>query len=249
MTLINIGFLAALALILLLVLAIFFRTRSAQQAQAALPAQIMLDMETRHRAVLSDLHTGLGQQSDRMQTRLTELQVAQTERLAETRATVTGQFGLFQTAMLEKLAEQSRAEQSLLQETLRGMTAQFGDRVHQLSQTVDARLNEISGKVAERLDEGFKKTNDTFTSVMSRLAVIDEAQKKIEGLASNVVSLQEILGDKRSRGAFGEVQLEALVRNILPPDAYTFQYTLKGGQRADCALVLPEPTGTICVDA
>ena len=249
MTLINIGFLAALVLILLLVLAIFFRTRSAQQAQAALPAQIMLDMETRHRAVLSDLHTGLGQQSDRMQTRLTELQVAQTERLAETRATVTGQFGLFQTAMLEKLAEQSRAEQRLLQETLRGMTAQFGDRVHQLSQTVDARLNEISGKVAERLDEGFKKTNDTFTSVMSRLAVIDEAQKKIEGLASNVVSLQEILGDKRSRGAFGEVQLEALVRNILPPDAYTFQYTLKGGQRADCALVLPEPTGTICVDA
>ena len=86
MSLINIGFLAALALILMLVLAIFFRTRSAQQAQAALPAQIMLDMETRHRAVLSDLHTGLDQQSDRMQTRLTELQVAQTERLAETRA-------------------------------------------------------------------------------------------------------------------------------------------------------------------
>lgn len=249
MSLIDIGFLAALALILLLVLALFFRSLSAQKTQAALPALIMLDMETRHRAVLSDLHAGLAQQSDRMQTRLTELQIAQTERLAETRETVTGQFGLFQTAMLEKLAEQSRAEQSLLQETLRGMTAQFGDRVHQLSQTVEGRLNEISGKVAERLDEGFKKTNDTFTSVMSRLAVIDEAQKKIEGLASNVVSLQEILGDKRSRGAFGEVQLEALVRNILPPDAYSFQFTLKSGLRADCALVLPEPTGTICVDA
>ena len=177
MSLINIVFLAALALIVLLVLAVYFRVKAGQSAQAALPAQIMLDMETRHRAVLSDLHAGLAQQSDRIQTRLTELQIAQTERLAETRETVTGQFGLFQTAMLEKLAEQSRAEQSLLQETLRGMTAQFSERVHQLSQAVDGRLNEISGKVAERLDEGFKKTNDTFTSVMSRLAVIDEAQK------------------------------------------------------------------------
>jgi len=129
------------------------------------------------------------------------------------------------------------------------MTAQFSERVQQLSQTVDGRLNEISGKVAERLDEGFRKTNETFTSVMSRLAVIDEAQKKIEGLASNVVSLQEILGDKRSRGAFGEVQLEALVRNSLPPDAYAFQYTLKSGTRADCVLILPQPTGSVCVDS
>jgi DNA recombination protein RmuC len=206
-------------------------------------------MESRHRAVLTDLHAGLAQQSDRMQSQLSSLQVAQTERLAETRATVTGQFGQFQTAMLEKLIEQGRAEQSLLQDTLKGMSAQFGERVQQLSQTVDGRLNEISGKVAERLDEGFKKTNETFTSVMTRLAVIDEAQKKIEGLASNVVSLQEILGDKRSRGAFGEVQLEALVRNSLPPDAYAFQATLKSGVRADCALVLPEPTGTVCVDS
>jgi DNA recombination protein RmuC len=151
--------------------------------------------------------------------------------------------------VLEKLAEQARAEQTLLQETLRGIGLQFGERAQQLSQTVDARLADISGKVAERLDEGFKKTNETFTSVMSRLAVIDEAQKKIEGLASNVVSLQEILGDKRSRGAFGEVQLEALVRNSLPPDAYAFQYTLKGGTRVDCALMLPAPTGMVCVDS
>lgn len=249
MSAVDLALLLGLILLLALGVAIYLRLRSNQQAQANLPAQIMLDLEARHRAVLSDLHAGLAQQSDRMQARLTELQVAQTERLAETRETVTGQFGQFQTAMLEKLAEQSRAEQSLLQETLRGIGTQFGERVQQLSQAVDGRLNEISGKVAERLDEGFKKTNDTFTSVMTRLAVIDEAQKKIEGLATNVVSLQEILGDKRSRGAFGEVQLEALVRNILPPDAYFFQFMLKSGLRADCALVLPSPVGTICVDA
>ena len=249
MSLVDIALLAGLVLLLLLGLALLWQVRLQQRALATLPALFMQDMETRHRAMLTDLHAGLSQQSDRMQSQLAALQIAQTERLAETRATVTGQFGQFQTAMLEKLIEQGRAEQSLLQDTLKHMTAQFNERVQQLSQTVDGRLNEISGKVAERLVEGFKKTNETFTSVMTRLAVIDEAQKKIEGLASNVVSLQEILGDKRSRGAFGEVQLEALVRNSLPPDAYAFQHTLKSGARADCVLILPEPTGTVCVDS
>jgi DNA recombination protein RmuC len=246
---VEIGLLAGLAALIPLTVFLLLRIHALRREQLGLPALLAQDMEARHRAVLTDLHTGLAQQSDRMQAQLATLQIAQTERLAETRATVTGQFGQFQTAMLEKLIEQGRAEQSLLQDTLKGMTAHFNERVQQLSQTVDGRLNEISGKVAERLDEGFKKTNETFTSVMSRLAVIDEAQKKIEGLASNVVSLQEILGDKRSRGAFGEVQLEALVRNSLPPDAYAFQHTLKSGARADCVLILPEPTGTVCVDS
>ena len=246
---VEISLFAGLAVLILLVVLLLLRLAALRREQTGLPALLTQDMERRHRAVLTDLHAGLSQQSDRMQAQLSSLQVAQAERLAETRETVTGQFSQFQTAMLEKLIEQGRAEQSLLQDTLKGMTAHFNERVQQLSQTVDGRLNEISGKVAERLDEGFKKTNETFTSVMSRLAVIDEAQKKIEGLASNVVSLQEILGDKRSRGAFGEVQLEALVRNSLPPDAYAFQFTLKSGARADCVLILPEPTGTVCVDS
>ena len=249
MNAVEISLLIGLAALFLLGLILLLRQNAMQRQQAALPTLLAQDMEGRHRAVLTDLHAGLSQQSDRMQTQLSALQVAQAERLAETRETVTGQFSQFQTAMLEKLIEQGRAEQHLLQDTLKGMTAQFNERVHQLSQTVDGRLNEISGKVAERLDEGFKKTNETFTSVMSRLAVIDEAQKKIEGLATNVVSLQEILGDKRSRGAFGEVQLEALVRNSLPPDAYAFQQGLASGARADCMLILPEPTGRVCVDS
>ncbi|MFN3543768.1 MAG: DNA recombination protein RmuC [Thiobacillus sp.] len=246
---VEMGLFAGLAVLLVVTVLLLLRLQALQRAQETLPAQLVQDMEARHRAVLTDLHAGLTQQSDRVQGLLASLQVAQTERLADMRTSVTEHFGQFQTTMLEKLIEQGRAEQALLQDTLKNMGAQFGERVQQLSQTVDGRLNEISGKVAERLDEGFKKTNETFTSVMTRLAVIDEAQKKIEGLATNVVSLQEILGDKRSRGAFGEVQLEALVRNSLPPDAYAFQHTLKSGARADCVLLLPEPTGSVCVDA
>src|SRR5215510_6650410 len=144
----------------------------------------------------------------------------------------------------------------MLKDLHSGLTQQ-GDRLgrnladssERLSAKIDTRLDQIAGKVDVRLEEGFKKTNDTFVSVIQRLATIDEAQKKIEGLTGSVVSLQELLGDKRSRGAFGEVQLEALVRNVLPNAAYELQYTLSNGTRVDCALRLPPPTGLVPVDA
>ncbi|MBU1978373.1 MAG: DNA recombination protein RmuC, partial [Gammaproteobacteria bacterium] len=169
---------------------------------------------------------------------LEKLQLSQSTSLAQTRE-----------AMLAQSAEQVRANQELIQSTLRNTTQQLTSAIESLTKSVDGRLEQISGKVTERLDEGFKKTNETFANVMARLATIDEAQKKIDGLTTNMVSLQELLGDKRSRGAFGEVQLEALVRNILPPSAYAFQQTLSNGNRVDCLLTLPEPTGNVAVDS
>jgi len=149
----------------------------------------------------------------------------------------------------DRQAEHARADQELIQNSFRNATQHLSGSVETLVKTMDTRLEQISGKVAERLDEGFKKTNETFTNVMARLATIDEAQKKIDGLTTNVVSLQHLLGDKRSRGAFGEVQLEGLVRNILPPDAYAFQEKLSNGNRVDCLLILPPPTGKVPVDS
>jgi len=137
-----------------------------------------------------------------------------------------------------------------------GLTKQ-GDRLggnlaelrESLGAKLDSRLDQVSNRVSERLDEGFRKTNETFVSVMQRLATIDEAQKKIDSLTGSVVSLQELLGDKKSRGAFGEVQLEALVRNAMPPNAFEMQFTLSTGVRVDCVLRLPAPTGLVCVDS
>lgn len=149
----------------------------------------------------------------------------------------------------DRLSDHARADRELLQRGLASASNQLATSIEAMTRTVDARLDALSGRVHERLDEGFRKTNETFASVMARLATIDEAQKKIDGLTTNVVSLQELLGDKRSRGAFGEVQLEALVRNMLPPDAFEFQYTLPNGARADCVLRLPEPTGLVAVDS
>jgi len=116
--------------------------------------------------------------------------------------------------------------------------AQLGELREAVAAKLDARLDQISLRVNERLDD-----------VMQRLATIDEAQKKIETLTGSVVELQELLGDKRSRGAFGEVQLEALVRNVLPTQAFEMQYTLSNGMRVDCVLRLPAPTGLVCVDS
>ncbi len=224
------------------------------------PARAAQMLEQQHRAMLTDLHDGLNKQGDR----LIAAQVSESERLRaavaeELRATrdavnaLQAKQDLLRSEMLAqtlaKLAEQGRADQELIQNSFRNATQHLASSIETLSKTVDARLEQIGGKVNERLDEGFKKTNETFVSVMARLATIDEAQKKIDGLTTNVVSLQELLGDKRSRGAFGEVQLEGLVRNILSPQAYEMQYTLPNGSRADCVLKLPEPTGMVAVDS
>lgn len=149
----------------------------------------------------------------------------------------------------DRIGEHARADRDLLQRGLTAASMQLSRGMQALTQSVDGRLDTLSGQVNQRLDEGFRKTNETFASVMARLATIDEAQKKIDGLTINVVSLQELLGDKRARGAFGEVQLEALVQNMLPPDAFAFQHVLPNGMRVDCLLTLPAPTGLVAVDA
>ena len=149
----------------------------------------------------------------------------------------------------DRIGEHARADRELLQRGLTSASLQLSRGMQALTQSVDGRLDTLSGQVNQRLDEGFRKTNETFASVMARLATIDEAQKKIDGLTTNVVSLQELLGDKRARGAFGEVQLENLVRNMLPPEAFAFQQVLPNGTRVDCLLTLPEPTGKVAVDA
>lgn len=173
--------------------------------------------------------------------------------LTELAASLTARQEQLKTEMLaqtlEKLAEAARADRELLQDGLRKAAMQQTNTTEVLTRTMNERLDAITGVVNQRLDEGFAKTNETFANVMARLATIDEAQKKIGDLTVNVVSLQELLGDKKARGAFGEVQLEALVKNALPPDAYEFQCQLASGVRADCVLKLPEPTGRVAVDS
>jgi DNA recombination protein RmuC len=227
-------------------------------------SDIFAQLEEKHREMLRDLNDGLNKLADRMNaasqgssdslkstvsaelqtTRdaMQALQLAQQSSLAQTRETVL-------ETLHKTLSEQGKSQQALINDTMLKATTTLTQSVESLGKIVDARLEQIGGKVSERLDEGFKKTNETFISVMERLATIDEAQKKIDGLTVNMVSLQELLGDKRSRGAYGEVQLEGLVRNVLPTGSFSMQHSFENGTRVDCALFLPAPTGTVAVDS
>jgi DNA recombination protein RmuC len=133
--------------------------------------------------------------------------------------------------------------------TLNQHTQQVNERIALLTKTTENRLKEISKEVDKQLSVGFEKTTATFTDILKRLTIIDQAQKKITELSHNVVNLQEVLTDKRSRGAFGEVQLANLIKNMLPPKHYSFQHTLSNNKRVDCLLFLPDPTGNIAIDA
>jgi DNA recombination protein RmuC len=118
-----------------------------------------------------------------------------------------------------------------------------------LTEEIRTHLHSLTQQVNHKLTEGFEKTSSTFIDVVKRLTIIDEAQKKITELSNHVVSLQDVLVDKRARGAFGEVQLSTLISNMIPSAHYQMQYTLSNQKRADCILFLPEPTGNVVIDA
>lgn len=143
------------------------------------------------------------------------------------------------------VAEVQRQVTDALERNSNAITQQ----VETLTRITDRRLQEIGGQVEQRLAAGFDKTAATFAEVVRRLSLIDAAQQKITELSASVVSLQDILLDKRSRGVFGEVQLAALIRNVLPESHFSLQHKLSNGRIVDCLLLLPEPSGRIAVDA
>ncbi|MEE3003700.1 MAG: DNA recombination protein RmuC [Pseudomonadota bacterium] len=136
-----------------------------------------------------------------------------------------------------------------LQVTLQQNSNFIEKQLQGLTKTTEQRLVAISGQVDKRLNEGFEQTTQIFQNVIKRLTIIDEAQKEIIKLSGDVVSLQDILNDKRSRGAFGEVQLISLIKNLIPENNFKLQATLSNGKRVDCLLLLPAPTGSIAIDA
>lgn len=130
----------------------------------------------------------------------------------------------------------------------RSLTNDFNNQTEKL----DNRLRYINDKVNERLDENFEKTNKTFTNVLERLSKIDEAQKKIDTLSGDIVSLQSVLTDKKTRGIFGEVNLEHILSNVFGKNntkIFEMQYTFNNGYIADAVLFTPEPLGTIAIDS
>jgi DNA recombination protein RmuC len=167
-------------------------------------------------------------------------------------------------AIQAQITESNHANQTLIRDSIQKQMTDVREQMNHsfkhhtdgltthlktLTEEIRAQLNQVTQQVNQRLAEGFEKSTSTFTDIVKRLTIIDEAQKKIAELSTHVVSLQDILVDKRARGAFGEVQLASLIANMLPSNHYSLQYTLSNQKRADCILFLPDPTGNIVIDA
>lgn len=116
-------------------------------------------------------------------------------------------------------------------------------------QLMETRLAEVQRQMGEALHGSSTRTARSLGELQQRLETIDKAQEKIEKLSGNVLSLQDILSNKQTRGAFGEIQLNDIVQKALPSDSYTMQATLSNGRRADCLIHLPNPPGPIVIDA
>ena len=154
---------------------------------------------------------------------------------------ITERLGKMETSVIKELGE-FKGE----------LSKNLNDDFLSLNDRIDARLRLMNDKVNERLDQNFEKTNKTFNSVLESLSRIDEAQKKIDHLSTDIVSLQSVLTDKKARGIFGEVNLKHIMSSVFGENnekIYSLQHQLSNGLIADCVLFAPEPLGMVAIDS
>lgn len=159
-----------------------------------------------------------------------------------------------ETRHLETLQSQHQFETTLLKHQMEAQqhsSQELRNHFIQSNQTLNENLNLINNKVQTSLDKGFQESHKTFTDVIQRLTIIDETQKKIDALSHDIVSLQDVLTDKQTRGLFGEVQLNQILTSIFGDkndNIFQIQYGIKN-YRVDAALFLPSPLGILPIDS
>lgn len=150
---------------------------------------------------------------------------------------------------LDSLSQSQAQSMQTVEARLSGVQQQMQEKLHENALRSARSLADLQAQMRDTLHGSSEKTTKSLTQLQERLATIDKAQVNIEKLSSNVLSLQDILSNKQTRGAFGEIQLNEIVRKAMPPDAFSFQQTLSNGKRADCLIHLPNPPGPIVIDS
>lgn len=161
-------------------------------------------------------------------------------------------FGDFRQKLTDTSAENNRKLTKDINIFKDEFKSSMNKDFEQLNQKIESRLDMLNLKVEERLSKGFEQTTKTFNSIIERLSKIDEAQKKIDSLSTNIISLQDVLTDKKSRGIFGEIQLNQILKTVFGErndKIFSLQYKLSTGVVTDAAVFAPEPVGTICIDS
>ncbi len=176
-------------------------------------------------------------------------------------ATAIGQWrsaSLRQTSMLEseeraRAAEERMAEilrtQSEMQGRMQTMAEIFGARQSEMTQSIRERLDGMTSRIGQTMTDQTRATHENLAKLQERLAVIDSAQSNIRALAGEVVTLQSILSNKQTRGAFGQARMETIVADGLPMGAFEFQATLSNGSRPDCLILMPNGSPSLAIDA
>ncbi len=153
---------------------------------------------------------------------------------------------------LKRSSEFERELSKVFADNTRKLSYSIQDEFKKLNDTVEKHLNQLNNRVEERLEKSFAETNKTFNNIIERLTKIDEAQRKIEELSTDIVSLQNVLTDKKTRGTFGEVQLSHILASVFGEKAdgiYKLQHKLSNNTIADAVVFVPEPIGTIAIDS
>ena len=152
---------------------------------------------------------------------------------------------------LQEAAAQLERQRQLDQQmdAVRALQAEVTGRIATLTQSVGERFDSLQNRVGDGLKENVKETTESLSKLNERLAVIDAAQKNLNSLTSEVLTLKDVLSNKQTRGAFGQGRMESIIRDALPPNAFEFQATLKNGKRPDCVIRLPNDPRPLVIDA
>ncbi len=132
---------------------------------------------------------------------------------------------------------------------IQAMQEHLGGRQAELNKTLSERLDGMTDRLNQSMGESSKNTHDNLKKLHERLAVIDAAQATISDLTGQVTTLSGILGNKQTRGAFGQGRMESIVSDNMPASAFAFQFTLKSGARPDCVIYLPNGAAPLVIDA
>ena len=154
--------------------------------------------------------------------------------------------------LIERLGKLEKSVSNDMNDFKFDISKHLTDDIDKLNEKIEKKLLVINNQVNERIDQNFEKTNKTFNNVLERLTKIDEAQKKIDSLSTEIVNLQSVLTDKKTRGIFGEVNLNYILTSIFGENKgkiYDIQHTMSNGSIADSIIFAPEPLGTICIDS
>jgi len=206
--------------------------------------------------IISELKINLGQSNfnlvDSITKKISQSDEKQLKELLTNKLETVEKLEINTTRMIESFGVFRDNTNRTINDSNNKLTESLNNNFESLNNKISGSLEKINVRVEERLNEGFEKTNKTFVNILERLSKIDEAQKKIDSLSSNIISLQDVLTDKKSRGTFGEVQLNHILMSIFGEKndkIFELQKKLSNDTIADAVLHIPEPVGMLCIDS